>query len=48
MGWKRSMEEDEIWSLVRRLANLILKTWGMDPYAFKTKINLDYIGPEVV
>jgi hypothetical protein len=42
-----SIEEDEIWSLVRRLSNLILKTWGMEPYNFEIKLDLDHIGPEI-
>ena len=44
----QSVKEDDIWSLVRRLSNLILKEWGMDLYPFGEVIDLDYIGPEVV
>ena len=42
-----SMEDNEIWELARRLANLILTTWGMEPFSFKGKIDLDSIGPEI-
>ena len=41
-----SMEENEIWQLVRRIAKSILLAWSLEQFEFKEDIDLDHYGPE--